>query len=459
MAVRRGRPPKGAKRNISGLKNQSRQPSLNKTADNSSDSDYSDSEALDLAELDSLAYLEVDSDHSDSDNEANWDEIAQEKFQDCLVALMIQNEEDRRDAGDADWIPSRQEAEAKRSAKRRKPDGRPKEYVKGPDVASKSARTQQRHAGSIRMQTNLDGFLSAPSFSTGSSSTAVFSTLQDEGLHISDHGTPPPTETSNSTPFSTAPPSRAPSPPQIIPRTRSASVLSEPDDEPDEQSPPLIQVDNSDEEMEEDEDPNDWDAVVDDIINGEEDTFFSPPSPSPSPAASTPLVVSAPGLNIRSWHALREKIKGELQKQNLSLIKHNQLLILRNFATLRIKGLKRIAASLEIAHQWHEGNGNWFARRVRALAHHYQVFEELPADTRGGRANAKSLLNDESVQTACLAWLKRQEVGSKSLIHWESHPRDLSVNALPGAGLSDLDIRGHCSKKEFTWMAMNGLTL
>ncbi|KAJ6547303.1 hypothetical protein B0H19DRAFT_1379597 [Mycena capillaripes] len=117
MAVRRGRPPKGAKRNISGLKNQSRQPSLNKTADNSSDSDYSDSEALDLAELDSLAYLEVDSDHSDSDNEANWDEIAQEKFQDCLVALMIQNEEDRRDAGDADWIPSRQEAEAKRSAK------------------------------------------------------------------------------------------------------------------------------------------------------------------------------------------------------------------------------------------------------------------------------------------------------------------------------------------------------
>ncbi|KAJ7932335.1 hypothetical protein B0H13DRAFT_1857162 [Mycena leptocephala] len=107
------------------------------------------------------------------------------------------------------------------------------------------------------------GFLSAPSFSTGAScSTAVFSALQDEGRHLSDHETPPPTETSNSTPFSTAPPSWAPSPPQIIPRTRSASVLSEPTDDPDEASPPLIQVDNSDEEMEEDEDPNDWDAVV-----------------------------------------------------------------------------------------------------------------------------------------------------------------------------------------------------
>jgi hypothetical protein len=49
MAVCHGRPPKGAKRNMSGLKNQSRQPSLNKAADNSSDSDYSDSEAVDSA--------------------------------------------------------------------------------------------------------------------------------------------------------------------------------------------------------------------------------------------------------------------------------------------------------------------------------------------------------------------------------------------------------------------------
>lgn len=61
---------------------------------------------------------------------------------------------------------------------------------------------------------------------------------------------------------------------------------------------------------------------------------------------------------------------------------------------------------------WHEENGNHFARRVRALARHYQLFEELPVETRGGHANAKSLLNDESVQTACLAWLTKQAVGS-----------------------------------------------
>jgi hypothetical protein len=172
-------------------------------------------------------------------------------------------------------------------------------------------------------------------------------------------------------------------------------------------------VDNSDEEMEED-DPNDWDAVLDDIVDPDDQESPSSETDQEPPPSTTPSSHSAaaPGLNIRSWHALREKIKGELRKKNLPLAKYNQLLILRNFATLRIKGFKRIAASVQIALQWHEGGGNYFARRVRALARHYQLFEELPAETRGGRANTKSLLNDESVQTACLAWLKQQKVGS-----------------------------------------------
>jgi hypothetical protein len=184
-------------------------------------------------------------------------------------------------------------------------------------------------------------------------------------------------------------------------------------------------VDNSDEEFE-DDDPNDWDAVVDDIIDGEES---SPTAPTGPPLLSDP----APGVIIRSWHALREKIKGDLKKRNLPLSQHNQLLIIRNFATLRIKGLKRIAASLEIAHQWHEGNGNYFARRVRALARHYQLFEELPAETRGGRANTKSLLNDESVQTACLTWLKQQKVGTVTPMKFRE---GVNTEILPALGIS-----------------------
>jgi hypothetical protein len=86
MSKHRGLPTKCAKHNISGLRNQSsqqsRQPSLSDVSGNSdSNGDYSDSEGLDLTELDSLAFLEVDSDHEDSDNEADWDEVAKEEFQ------------------------------------------------------------------------------------------------------------------------------------------------------------------------------------------------------------------------------------------------------------------------------------------------------------------------------------------------------------------------------------------
>ncbi|KAJ6475499.1 hypothetical protein C8R45DRAFT_1102777 [Mycena sanguinolenta] len=361
MSTHRGRPAKRVKRNISGLRNQPKQQSLPKqpdslgnTSGNSSDGDYCDLDGLDLTELDCLAFLEVDSDHDDDDNEADWEEIAKTEFQESLFELLAKIEEDTRDAGDTDWIPSAEAYEAKRAAERRKPGGRPKEYIKGPDTAYKSLRTQQRYAQENKTQSNLNKFLG---LSAQSSSNAQKE--EEEQQNSEDEAPPaPPADT----PLSTAPPSRAPSPPpQTIPRTRSASVLSESDDE---LSPPLIIVDNSDEEMEED-DPNDWDVVVDDIVDPDGEGSSSPPN--------LPAGPSAPGINIRSWHALRDKIKVELQKKNLPITKYNQLLILRNFATLRIKGFKRIAASLEIARQWHEGTGNYFARRRQ------EVDEQIPS--------------------------------------------------------------------------------
>ena len=78
--------------------------------------------------------------------------------------------------------------------------------------------------------------------------------------------------------------------------------------------------------------------------------------------------------------------------------KINQLLILSNFATLRLKGLSRIAASVEIARQWHEGKGSWFAHRVRSLARHYQFFEQLPTEKCGGVKKSRSWLEDENVK-------------------------------------------------------------
>jgi len=59
---------------------------------------------------------------------------------------------------------------------------------------------------------------------------------------------------------------------------------------------------------------------------------------------------------------------------------------------------------LDIAQQWHSGKGIWFARQIRALACHYQVFEQLPAEKQCGK-NAHSFLHDESVQNCTRTWL------------------------------------------------------
>ena len=92
----------------------------------------------------------------------------------------------------------------------------------------------------------------------------------------------------------------------------------------------------------------------------------------------------APNLTqIRGWDTLHTQIKEDLEKKfkSLPLSQINQLMILRNFATLRLRGLGRIEASKDIGRQWHqelEGSSDHFAWRIRALARHYQIFEQLP---------------------------------------------------------------------------------
>ena len=92
------------------------------------------------------------------------------------------------------------------------------------------------------------------------------------------------------------------------------------------------------------------------------------------------------GIKIRSWEDLQKQIKEDLQKgsKTLPLSQLNQLLILRNFATLRLKRFSKTEASLQIATQWHEGEGKYYARKVQALARHYQIFEQLPREKHGG---------------------------------------------------------------------------
>lgn len=79
--------------------------------------------------------------------------------------------------------------------------------------------------------------------------------------------------------------------------------------------------------------------------------------------------VQHPPAEIKDREGLQAQIKQYLKKQSkiLTLSAINQLLILSNFATLRLKGASRIRASEEIAPQWHEGEGKYFARRVRDI--------------------------------------------------------------------------------------------
>ena len=119
-----------------------------------------------------------------------------------------------------------------------------------------------------------------------------------------------------------------------------------------------------------------------------------------------------PAETVRDWNNLRTKIKNDLKKKSkvLTLSEINKLLILQNFATLRIKGDGAISASEQIAHQWHEGTGTHMARRIRTMAHFYQVFERLPDKTRGQR-KGRTVLENEAIASACRDWLIAQTAG------------------------------------------------
>ncbi|KAF9516301.1 hypothetical protein BS47DRAFT_1292541 [Hydnum rufescens UP504] len=140
---------------------------------------------------------------------------------------------------------------------------------------------------------------------------------------------------------------------------------------------------------------------------------------------------------IRSWPVLRNEIDGILHKQKnratLPLNQINQLQLIRNFATLRIKGFKRTSASVHLALSHHDGDGVYFARRVRALARHYQMYEQLPIDRRGGKRIGSSHLDDEDVEREAHSWLDSQKVGS---VTSSNFCRALNTSIFPQLGIA-----------------------
>ena len=271
---------------------------------------------------------------------------------------------------------------------------------------SKSKRTRQRYQKSWKTQTRLDRFFQDVPLSTSSSASCLAE--PDTTGPLDSLSDPDPTHSDIPHPISQS-------------RARSASVLSDPstDGATPEDTGDTDEADGPiDEEGEESGEEDDGDDYEDELVENMQGA-----------------------AEIRDWATLRTKIKAELKKNSkaLPLSRINQLLILSNFATLRLKGSSRITASLEIAKQWHAGKGTWFARRIRALARHYQIFEKLPIEKRGGSANACSWLHDETVKKRTLDWLRAQPTGKVT-------PRGLQ-HALDSTIFPELNIR---PKKPFS---------
>ncbi|KAF8322367.1 uncharacterized protein EI90DRAFT_3131107 [Cantharellus anzutake] len=148
-----------------------------------------------------------------------------------------------------------------------------------------------------------------------------------------------------------------------------------------------------------------------------------------------PPAVPEPGQ--KSWEELQNKIYGILKAQrkkktvSLALTELTQYQLLWSWFTLRMKGYKRLPASIHIAIDRHDGNGRYFAARIRALARFYEKHESLPLERRGGRRKGSCHLDDPDVHRAVHAWLEMQSVKDLTV---ESFRRALNTIILPELG-------------------------
>ncbi|KAF8512208.1 hypothetical protein JB92DRAFT_2930111, partial [Gautieria morchelliformis] len=178
----RGRPSKRARatHNISGLKNQLRDPTdfsestpqpipcqSQAPSPNRDDLEEEDEDLSLLIHFDSLktnlAYEEAcrdDGEELENEELEEWEGFCDEGLAESMVELFKAD-----DTFDSDWLPEK--LKNKRNKRKKEKKERPKTYKKGPDVMSKSDRTQRRHARAMQGQSRLTAFsFKAPSYPT-----------------------------------------------------------------------------------------------------------------------------------------------------------------------------------------------------------------------------------------------------------------------------------------------------
>lgn len=118
-----------------------------------------------------------------------------------------------------------------------------------------------------------------------------------------------------------------------------------------------------------------------------------------------------PQMEIRPWDVLQKQISKSLKDRTLPRSRVNQFTVLGYFANLRMKGHSRTEASRLIALVCKGGEGEWFARCIRELARHYQIFEDLPTERRGGSQIGRSWIHHEGVRPRVRDFLKSLPAG------------------------------------------------
>ncbi|KAI6140787.1 hypothetical protein BKA82DRAFT_36334 [Pisolithus tinctorius] len=300
-----GRPKKRPRtQNISGLRGQHHALSVNSDATSDDINDMTNEEPTYIAPSLNFGIEEgnnvLSDSESDADEEAEWSILVDEEFSQKLAEMVQQEEE-----GDLDWILDWLQRKRKKACK-----SHPKTYKKGPDVMSKSVWTQQQYRAYWKGQSLLDSF--------GFTKNAI-----------------PPL----ATPHVDKPSSLTPHAP-VVPQVCSISMVSISDTSNESESLDSDDLHGSETGM---EGMGDLDS---NLI-----TEDSSMSEMENEAWEDELMMTFMSHDtIHDWSVLREQIQQDLKKhKHLALSQINQLMILSHFATLRIRGVSRIAASLEIA--------------------------------------------------------------------------------------------------------------
>ncbi|TFK32621.1 hypothetical protein BDQ12DRAFT_659019 [Crucibulum laeve] len=304
-----------------------------------------------------------------------WGGLEKEALSEHLMLIAKSCGDDPRDE---DWVSD----SLRRKRAFKKP--RPSSYVKGPDVASKSERTQSRYRNLIKNQRKLDAF-GFKGTETSHGCMDVEPATKDGNNPQVDNAVTDPGPVGNVTLETELPNTKVEDSPATLPLEPNNLVQALRDESLT--SPPLFSDAPCTSNSSSWKRPAGLDSENEDGPCDERTDFDVSNDGEDNRAEEDIQETLTPKAEVQDWKILRMKITDDLQKKaHLSLTQINQLLILRNFANLRLKGEGCIQASHKIAMQWNEdGSDAHFARHIRALARHYQYFEQLPVEKRGGR--------------------------------------------------------------------------